>query len=196
MDDRLDDGALLASIAAGDEHACRLLVRRHVRAATLLAVQLTGDRDDAEDIVQSAFILAFERAAGLDRGRPFAPWLFGVVRRLAMKAKVRSAHRWALRRRWAAEPASTAHTGEARLDAASDLDLVRRHLRDQPAMQRVCFELVVLRDLAVAEVAAMHDIGESTVRQHVFRARRDLRASLGSLLGKRAERWTSGESVG
>lgn len=196
MDDALDDGALLAAIAAGDERACRLLVRRHVRAATLLAAQLTGDRDDAEDIVQSAFILAIERAADLDRGRPFAPWLFGVVRRLAMKARVRSAHRWALRRRWAADPQAAAHAGEARMDAASDLDLVRRHLRTQPAMQRACFELVVLHDLAVADVAAMHDITESTVRQHVFRARRDLRAALGSVLGSRAERWTGGESVG
>ncbi|HEX6807840.1 MAG TPA: sigma-70 family RNA polymerase sigma factor [Gemmatimonadaceae bacterium] len=196
MDDQLDDGALLAAIAAGDDQACRLLVRRHVRAATLLAAQLTGDRDDAEDIVQSAFILAIERAADLDPGRPFAPWLFGVVRRLAMKGRVRSAHRWALRRRWAAEARAAAHAGEARMDAASDLDLVRRHLRAQPTMQRVCFELVVLHDLAVADVAAMHDITESTVRQHVFRARRDLRAALGALLGSRAERWTGGESVG
>ena len=196
MDERLDDGALLASIAAGDEHAWRLLVRRHVRAATLLAAQLTGDRDDAEDIVQSAFILAIERAADLDRGRPFAPWLFGVVRRLAMKARVRSARRWALRQRWAGNPERVANPGDARMDAVSDLDLVRRHLRAQPAMQRACFELVVLHDLAVADVAAMHEIAESTVRQHVFRARRDLRTSLGSLLGDRAERWTGGESVG
>src|SRR6185312_2799186 len=74
VDNELDDAALLASIAAGDEGACRLLVGRYLRNATLFAAQLTGDRDDAEDIVQSAFLVAIERAATLDPGRPFAPW--------------------------------------------------------------------------------------------------------------------------
>ena len=196
MDEPRDDSALLVAPAAGDEEACRLLVRWHVRAATLLAAQLTGDRDEAEGIVQSAFILAFERAADFDRERPFAPWLFGVVRRLAMKARVRSAHRWALRRRWDPHAGGVPHVGEAMMDAASDLDLVRRRLATQPAMQRACFELVVLHDLAAADVAAMYGIAESTVRQHVFRARRDLRAALGPLLGDRATRWTGDESAG
>ncbi|MGH7634347.1 MAG: RNA polymerase sigma factor, partial [Gemmatimonadaceae bacterium] len=78
-----DDAVLLARMTTGDREACDMLVRRHIRAATLFAAQLMGDRDDAEDVVQAAFILASERAAELDSTRPFAPWLFGVVRRLA-----------------------------------------------------------------------------------------------------------------
>lgn len=46
-------------------------------------------------------------------------------------------------------------------------------------MQRACFELVVVRGLGTDEVAAMHGIAESTVRQHVFRARTALRKLLG-----------------
>jgi DNA-directed RNA polymerase specialized sigma24 family protein len=45
-------------------------------------------------------------------------------------------------------------------------------------MQRACFELVAIRDLATEEVAAMHGISESTVRQHLFRARTALRYAL------------------
>ena len=45
-------------------------------------------------------------------------------------------------------------------------------------MQRACFDLVVMRDLSIEEVAVMHGISESTVRQHVFRARAALRTIL------------------
>jgi DNA-directed RNA polymerase specialized sigma24 family protein len=46
-------------------------------------------------------------------------------------------------------------------------------------MQRACFELVALRDIPIEQAAAMHGISESTVRQHVFRARRALGNALG-----------------
>lgn len=45
-------------------------------------------------------------------------------------------------------------------------------------MQRACFELVAVRGLSTEEVAVMHGISQSTVRQHVFRARAAIRAAL------------------
>lgn len=195
MDSSLDDGALLAAAASSDEEAWRLLIRRHVRAATLFAVQLTGDRDEAEDIVQAAFVLVFERAGSLDGSRPFAPWLFGVVRRLASKAHARRARRRRLWLRWAGDANPAARTADEP-EASSDLDFVRRQLAALPPMQRACFELVALRDVAVVDVAAMYEIDASTVRQHVFRARRALRAVVEPVLGSRGRRWTDDGSVG
>lgn len=193
MADEQDDATLLAAIAAGDETACRSLVGRYLRSATLFAAQLTGDRDDAEDVVQSAFLVAIERAATLDPGRPFAPWLFGVVRRLALKVHTRRTRRRALWDRWMAHHAESRDASDAEIEAASDLAVVRRHLAALPEMQRACFELVVLRDVAIDHVAAMYEISPSTVRQHVFRARRALRLSLEPLFGARTKRWTGDE---
>jgi RNA polymerase sigma-70 factor, ECF subfamily len=184
-----DDHSLLARIARGDHAACEALVGRHIRAVTLFAAQLLGDRDDAEDIVQAAFILVFDRAAHLDPGRPFAPWLYAVVRRLALKMRARRAHRRFLWRRWRSDESSSVDP-QALLEVASDVAAVRCEIASLPAMQRACFELVVLRDLAVEDVAAMYHIGASTVRQHVFRARRELRGRLESLLGPGDDRWT------
>jgi len=187
--DPQSDGALLARIAAGDPDACATLVRRHVRAATLFAAQLTGDRDEAEDLVQAAFILAVERAHELDHGRPFAPWLFAIVRRLALKWHARRSHRRRLWARWRGGDTLQTPSVESRVDAASDLALVRRELSALPAMQRTCFELVVLRDLGAHVVAQMYEISESTVRQHVFRARGALRARLAPLLAPGKGQW-------
>ena len=178
--DERGDAELLAAGARGDGAAFGILVRRHIRPATLLAAQLLGDRDDAEDIVQDSFTVVLERAGIFDSARPFPPWLFGIVRRLAQHRRARVARRARLLRLWGkgtiAEPEAV-HI-EPALVAGADMDLVRRAMKELSPMQRVCFELVTVRDLSPAEVGAMHEISESTVRQHVFRARQALRRAL------------------
>jgi RNA polymerase sigma-70 factor (ECF subfamily) len=178
--DQRSDADLLAAAARGDGSAFGFLVRRYIRAATLLAAQLLGDRDDAEDIVQQAFTVVHQRAASFQDDRPFGPWLFAIVRRLAANRRAREQRRSRLLRLWSkgtvAEP-EVIRT-ENMLLARIDAEAARQALAELSPMQRACFELVTVRDLAPEEVAAMHDIAESTVRQHVFRARRALRHAL------------------
>ncbi len=174
------DAELLAATTRGDGAAFALLVRRYIRAATLLAAQLLGDRDDAEDIVQDAFTVVHKSARTFDAERPFAPWFFAIVRRLAANRGSRDLRRARLLRVWArgtiAEPAAPQPEDAllARLDAAA----VNSAMGDLSPMQRACFELVAVRNFSTDEVAAMHGISESTVRQHVFRARAALRGVL------------------
>jgi RNA polymerase sigma-70 factor (ECF subfamily) len=179
--DERSDAELLAASALGDGDAFAHLVRRHIRAATLLAAQLVRDRDDAEDLVQEAFTVVHRRARDLDREQPFAPWLFAVVRRLAANRRTRDQRRAGLLRRQTREGAfpSAAPSAEEVTLARLDLDVVRQAMEHLPAMQRACFELVTLRELSVDTVATMHGISESTVRQHVFRARAALREAIG-----------------
>jgi RNA polymerase sigma factor (sigma-70 family) len=183
LDDPREDAVLLALAARHDERAFAVLVRRHIRAAVLLAAQLLGDRDDAEDVVQDAFTIVYDRARTFDTERPFPPWLFGIVRRLAQNVRARTARRARLSRLWGKgsecdENSSTENALLARIDAAEDALAARHAMRMLSSMQRACFELVVLRDLTPEEVAAMHGIAEATVRQHVFRARKALQGAL------------------
>lgn len=178
MSDReRSDAELLGATVRGDDAAFAVLVRRHIRTATLLAAQLLGDRDDAEDVVQDAFTLVYARARQFDATHRFPPWLFGIVRRLAANRRARDARRARLLRLWGrgtfvrpvvGAPDDALH---ARLDAAAAAGA----LASLSPMQRACFELVALRDLSIEDVATMHGISESTVRQHVFRARAALR---------------------
>ena len=80
------------------------------------------------------------------------------------------------RGRLTGEPAST--EPEAALNADLDAGAAARALSTLSPMQRACFELVEIRGLSSEEVGAMHGISESTVRQHVFRARASLRGAL------------------
>jgi RNA polymerase sigma-70 factor (ECF subfamily) len=174
------DAELLAATARDDGAAFAVLVRRYIRAATLLAAQLLGDRDEAEDIVQDAFTVVHRNASAFDAERPFAPWFFAIVRRLAANRRSRDVRRGRLLRLWGmgATDALASPPADAALLARLDAAAVRRAMEDLSPMQRACFELVAVRDLSTEEIAAMHGISESTVRQHVFRARAALRGVL------------------
>lgn len=180
-DEPSSDAALLAAASRGDGTAFGVLVRRYIRTATLLAAQLLGDADEAEDIVQDAFTIVHREARTFDASRPFGPWLFGMVRRLASNRRAREARRSRLLRLWGGHPDSPTNAvrSEEAIVARIDAEVAARAFAALPPMQRACFELVVTRGLSASEVAAMHGIAESTVRQHVFRARAALRAALG-----------------
>jgi RNA polymerase sigma-70 factor, ECF subfamily len=178
-DDGRADAELLAATARGDGVAFAALVRRHIRAATLLAAQMLGDRDDAEDVVQDAFTVVHKKASAFDPERPFGPWFFAIVRRLAANRRSRAVRRARLLRLWGSGTvAEAAPQAEGALLARLDSAAARRAMEDLSPMQRACFELVAVRDVSTEEVAAMHGISESTVRQHVFRARAALRNAL------------------
>jgi len=179
-DDERKDAELLAATAAGDDAAFAVLVRRYIRTATLLGAQFLGDPDDAEDVVQEAFTVVHKKASAFDPERPFGPWFFAIVRRLAANRRSRELRRARLLRlfglRTIGEPPS--QQGEGAVLAHLDAAAAARAVEGLSAMQRACFELVAVRGLSTGEVAAMHDITESTVRQHLFRARAAIRAAL------------------
>jgi RNA polymerase sigma-70 factor (ECF subfamily) len=179
-DDGRTDAALLAATAAGDEAAFAVLVRRYVRGATVLAAQFLEDRNDAEDVTQDAFVIVHRDARKFDAARPFAPWFFTIVRRLAANRRSRDLRRARLLRFWGwlahGQPGSS--RAEAVLNARLDAAAAKRAVELLPTMQRACFDLVAVRGFSTEEVAAMYGISESTVRQHVFRARTALRLQL------------------
>jgi RNA polymerase sigma-70 factor (ECF subfamily) len=183
------DAELLAAAGRGDDAAFAALVRRYIRAATLLAAQLVGDQDDAEDVVQDSFTVVHKNARVFDAGRPFGPWFFAIVRRLATNRRSRERRRKRLLQLWwggAPTEATTPAVDRSVIDRI-EADVAAGAMANLSPMQRACFELVAVRDLSPEEVAAMHGIAESTVRQHVFRARAALRGALDGGATRRSE---------
>ena len=179
-DDVRTDEALLSATAAGDDAAFAVLVRRHVRGATLLAAQFVGRRDAAEDVAQDAFLVVYRKAHAFDVTRRFSPWFFAVVRRLATNRRARDWRRERLFRLWrlVGRSESESSRSEAMLNAGLDAETARRAMESLPLMQRSCFTMIAVHGFSTAEVAAMNGIDESTVRQHVYRARIALRRTL------------------
>ena len=75
----VNDAETVKRILAGDADAFRLLVDRHGRTLHRLAYRITGSADDAEDVVQEAFIRAYRQLASWDGRAAVSTWLHRIT---------------------------------------------------------------------------------------------------------------------
>ena len=77
------DTALVQQIKSGSKKALGKLVERHKHSAYRLAMGLVGNRDDAFDISQEAFLRVYRSAGTYDDSKPFLPWFYTIVSNLS-----------------------------------------------------------------------------------------------------------------
>jgi RNA polymerase sigma-70 factor (ECF subfamily) len=82
----MEEQQAVARLKRGDIGGLEALVRRYQVRAVRAAYLITHDRAMAEDIVQGAFVRAYERIEQFDTGRPFGPWFLRAVVNGAIKA--------------------------------------------------------------------------------------------------------------
>lgn len=169
----MTDRELVRRVRRGDRASFDALVRRYLRPALAVAWEFTESRDDAEDVVQDAFHRVLRGLDGYDDSRPFRPWFFAIVRNVG-----RNAAAW--RGRWSSEPIAESlpaggSTPLSDLERAEIRERIGEGIELLSPMQRSCFRLCDLEGFAGGEAAEMLGIEESTVRVHLFRARRRLR---------------------
>lgn len=169
------DAELVARAREGDGAGFDALVRRHYRAAYAVALAILGRRDDAEDVCQEAWIRVLQRIDDCrDPGR-FVYWMLQIVRNRARN------HR-AYRKVRQAAPLDESPEPRAPDSGSSDVRLRGRLEAALQELTEVQREVVLLHDLEGFE---HREIGESLgisdvmSRQHLFRARRQLRGILG-----------------
>src|ERR1043165_10295734 len=73
------DAETVKRVLAGDADAFRLLVDRHGRVLHRVAFRITGSADDAEDVVQEAFIRAYRQLASYDGRAAVSTWLHRIT---------------------------------------------------------------------------------------------------------------------
>jgi RNA polymerase sigma-70 factor, ECF subfamily len=173
------DALLVERVRRGDAEAYGELVTRHMRPAFTIAFRLLEHREDAEDVVQDAFVQALDRLATLEHGRPFRPWFQRIVVNRALNVRRSRAVR-------ATEPIpDAAQAGTAPPDRAAERAELRSRLRAAldalPERQRVIVQLAELEDLSSGEIAEILGIADGTVRWHLHQAKHALRAALGAL---------------
>ncbi|THA75443.1 RNA polymerase sigma factor [Streptomyces sp. A0592] len=170
----LNDSLLAIRAAEGDEDAFAVLVRRHTSRLLALSQQLLGNRPDAEDAVQEAFLSAWRRLPEFQHTATFGTWMYRIVINRCLST---------LRRRPpllpldgvpepAAADADSSPSRRAEIDAAAAA-LTAALQRLSPEL-RACWVLRELHGLHYEEIAHVTDSSEQTVRGRLFRARRAL----------------------
>src|SRR5579864_9564657 len=75
----ISDAAVVAQVLAGDKEAFRLLVDRHTRSIYSVAWRMTGNHQDAEEIVQETFLRAYRSLHSFELRSSFSTWLYRIA---------------------------------------------------------------------------------------------------------------------
>jgi RNA polymerase sigma-70 factor (ECF subfamily) len=176
-----EDARLWAALQSGDDGAFEVLVRRHCEKLASVASRLLRNPADVEEVVQEAFVRAFETRRRYPRVRCVRTWLLRITLNLCNSRRRTGWWRRILLTRdyTGLEPAT--HSA-----SRNDPGLLDRTLRDAveslPETLQLPFVLRYTEELSGAEIAAVLGLKESTVWSRIYAARRRLRAELGPVL--------------
>jgi RNA polymerase sigma-70 factor, ECF subfamily len=174
------EAAAIARVQEGDTAAFDLLVRRYMRPAFSVAYRVLGHREDAEDVVQEAFLAALAAIRTFDTSRKFGPWLYRIVVTRGLNFRKSRSRR-------VTEPIEHAGVASSAPGPAVDAEraglqaTVAAALGQLPERHRMIVQLFELDGFSGAEIAAMLGLSPGTVRWYLHEARHALRDMLAHL---------------
>jgi RNA polymerase sigma-70 factor (ECF subfamily) len=182
----MDDTELAHRLARDLDGTFETLVRAHVDRCHAIALRLTGNPHDAEEIAQDALVRAYKALAGYEADRirelRVRPWLATIVLNLCRnRARSRPAPVTPIDALvdQGREPAAGAGTDpEGAALAGATRDRLAAHLAQLPERYRVPIVLRHVDDLSYAELSAVLGRPEGTLKAQVHRGLAMLRAAM------------------
>src|ERR1700745_1834825 len=189
-----DELALVQAAKKGDYSAFEELVRRYDRNVFRIAQHITQNREDAEDVVQEAFLKAYRNLEKFQEQSKFYTWLVRIaVNEALMKLRRRKPERTvsldedvkteddSLPREvadWSPNPEQMYNQEELR-------DILTRTIQGLPSGFRTVFVLRDVEGLSTEETAQALDLSIPAVKSRLLRARLQLRERLNKYFQKR-----------
>ena len=181
-----DDLALVDAAKQGDMAAFEQLVKRHTAMIFRVAMHIMASPEDAEEVVQDAFLRAFQHLQDFEGRARFSTWLTRIAVNAALM-KLRN-----LRRATTISLDQEADDGSTLADKVADWkpnpeqlfsrtelrEILQRALASLPHSYRVVFLLRDVEGLSVADTAEMLGLSIPNVKARLFRARLKLREQL------------------
>ena len=172
--DRIADELLVVRCQLGEPEAFDALIERWRGPLWSYIRRMTGDQDEAQDLLQEVWLRIIRGIARLRDASRFRGWLFGIARRTLMDR---------LRREYATLQVDDIDVSElaAQQEPAgieTDLASMGAALETLPTIERDVLTLFYLNDLTLAELAETLSVPVGTVKSRLFRARGMLRAAM------------------
>ena len=186
----LDDRQLVEQIRKGDDRAFEMLVRRKTSKVYGLCYRVIGNSEDAKDISQLVFLKLWENLEKYDATYAFDTWLYRMVTNVAidfMRSKqsrdnaVNSNLRLV---KTSIDPEQTVTV--QRKEVESVFNAISNVLSPK---QKTIFVMSEMEDLRSSEIAKVLGCRESTVRNHLFNARKLMQAQLKRRFPEYARLW-------
>lgn len=140
-----------------------------------VAVRVTKDYMDAEDVLQDAFIKAFRSLSSFKGESTFGAWLKRIVINTAINHLNKRKDIWADIDKHAEEVVEEA---PSRNSPEWSMETIRKKIMQLPEGYRVVFTLYLIEGYDHAEIGSILDISEATSKSQYSRARKKLREML------------------
>ena len=186
----VDDRELVQTISTGDAAAFEKLVRRKTSKVYALCYRLIGNPEDAKDIAQLVFIKLWENLDKYDPKYAFDTWLYRMVTNVGIDF---------IRSRQSRDNAvnSNLRLVKTSIDEEQSLVVQRREIEtvfnDVSSVlspkQKTIFVMKEMEDLSSADIARVLGCRESTVRNHLFNARKAMQEQLQLRYPEYAQLW-------
>ena len=186
------DGTYVARARAGDSDAFRVLVERHSRSIFRLAYRMTGNEQDAEDVVQESLLRAYKQLGKFDDRASFGTWLYRISTNcsldLVRARKRRGEHLTpATDANGEAEDASLALPASGPTPERAALSGEVAHhigaaMNELSSTERTAFVLRHFEGMRIEEVSRVLECQPGAAKHSVFRAVQKLRRALEPLV--------------
>ncbi len=181
------DAVAVARVRSGDSDAFRLLVERHSRNVFRLAFRMTGNENDAEDIVQETFLKAFKQLNRYESRSSFGTWLYRIAANCSLDLIRSRKHRQEVTAAPAGEDNETnpislvAATGPTpdRLAVSRQVqEHVERAMGELSQQERTAFVLRHFEGMSIEQISGILGVGGNAAKHSIFRAVQKLRKAL------------------
>lgn len=174
-----DDRQLVETIRGGDSGAFEVLVRRKTSKVYALCYRIIGNAEDAKDISQLVFIKLWENLEKYDPAYAFDTWLYRMVTNVSIDF---------MRNKQSRENAVNSNLRLVKTSAEAEQGVVIQRKEVEGVFnavssvlspkQKTIFVMNQMEDLPSSEIAKVLGCRESTVRNHLFNARKLMQQQL------------------
>lgn len=182
-----DDPALIASAMGGDRRAFADLVRKYQRRVFGIALHITGNRSDADDVAQDTFVKAYRHLGDFDGRADFFTWLYRIAVNTALNHLRGHKRSDRLGQAGAAAGAGARperagsdreRTPREWLEVGERLRRVLVEIAELSPVLRVTLVLATVEQLPYKRISEIMEVPEGTVAWRVNEARKQLRDRL------------------
>lgn len=172
------DESLMGRIQRRDQQAFSTLVQRHSERFYFVAYRTIADREEAEDIVQEAFLKLWHNPKSwkADKGVKFTTWFYRVVTNLSID-KVRGRKSYAssdFLEQWQDERQSQ----EADMIARQEQAMLEEAIQSLPEKQKTALNLCFYEGLSNKEASEIMGVGVKALESLLMRAKAGIRDTL------------------
>jgi len=179
----LEEKEIIERTLAGDRNAFALLLQKYQVSLFDMACRILGNRADAEDVLQDAFLEAYRHLADFNHEARFSTWLYSIVLN-----RVRNHLRHAKIIRWRSLDGSPVPRDDARapempekgppfhlvMEHELELEALKREVRTLSPLYQSIFVLHYFQDMSLEEVSRRLNRPLGTVKVYLHRARKIL----------------------